>query len=64
MMSERKAWTDGMFVSSQHPEALTELDELASAYFEASNVGLCILDPSLHYIAINGTLARMNGVPA
>jgi formate hydrogenlyase transcriptional activator len=64
MMSERRAWTDGMFVSSQHPEALTELDELASAYFEASNVGLCILDPSLHYIAINGTLARMNGVPA
>jgi len=64
MMSERKAWTDGMLVSSQHPEALTELDELASAYFEASNVGLCILDPSLHYIAINGTLARMNGVPA
>lgn len=63
MMSERKTWTEGMFVSSQHPEALTELDNLASAYFEASSVGLCILDPSLHYIAINRTLAKMNGVP-
>jgi len=64
MMSERKAWTDGMFVSSQHPDALTELDELASAYFSASNEGLCILDPSLRYIAINRELAKMNGVPA
>jgi PAS domain-containing protein len=64
MMSDRKAWTEGMFVSSQHPEALTELDELASAYFSASSVGLCILDPSLHYIAINRELAKMKGVPA
>jgi len=57
MMSERKA-------SSRHPEALTELDELASAYFNASKVGLCILDSGFHYIAINGTLADMHGVPA
>ncbi|HKV80107.1 MAG TPA: cofactor assembly of complex C subunit B [Candidatus Sulfotelmatobacter sp.] len=64
MMSEHKTWTEGMFVSSQHPEALTELDELSSAYFDASNVGLCIFDPGLHYIAINRTLAKMNGVPA
>jgi PAS domain S-box-containing protein len=27
-------------------------------------VGLCILDPNLHFIAINRTLARMNGIPA
>jgi PAS domain S-box-containing protein len=62
-MSERK-FSQKMFVSSQHPEALTELDELASAYFNASDVGLCILDPGLHYIAINRTLANMNGVSA
>jgi len=41
-----------------------ELDELAAAYFTASNVGVCILDPGLRYIAINRTLADMNGVPA
>ena len=57
MMSERK-------ISLQHPEALTELDELASAYFNASKVGLCILDSGLHYIAINRTLAEMNGISA
>jgi len=50
--------------SSQHPEALAELDKLASAYINASKVGLCILDPGLHYIAINRTLADMNGVAA
>jgi len=63
MMSEDKA-SQKMLVSSLHPEALTELDELAATYFSASNVGLCILDPGLHYIAINRTLADMNGVPA
>ena len=50
--------------SSQHPEALAELDKLASAYINASKVGFCILDPGLHYIAINRTLADMNGVAA
>ncbi len=62
MMSEKTS--QKMFVSSQHPEALTELGGLASAYFNASDVGLCILDPGLHYIAINRTLADMNGVSA
>src|ERR1700757_4699147 len=64
MMSEKWTSAEGMFVSSQHPEALAELDELASSYFNASNVGLCILDPSLHYIAINRRLAEMNGISA
>jgi hypothetical protein len=54
MMSERKTWTEGMFGSFQHPEALTELDKLASAYFETSNVGLCILDPNLHFAQSTG----------
>ncbi len=57
MLSER-------MISSQHPEALNELDKLASAYFNASKVGLCILDSGLHYIAVNRTLADINGVPA
>ena len=64
MMSEWKVSTDRMFVASQHPGASIELDELAAAYFTASNVGVCILDPGLRYIAINRTLADMNGVPA
>jgi formate hydrogenlyase transcriptional activator len=64
MMSEHKTSAEGMFVSSQHPDPLTELNKLASAYFNASNVGFCILDPGLHYIAINRKLAEMSGVPA
>lgn len=64
MMSEPKESAEKMFVSTQHPEALSELDKLASSYFQASNVGLCIVDSGLHYIAINKSLAEMNGVPA
>jgi formate hydrogenlyase transcriptional activator len=63
MMSEGKI-SQKVFVSSQHPEALTEIDKLASAYFNASDVGLCILDPGLHYIAVNRAQAKMNGVSA
>jgi transcriptional regulator with PAS, ATPase and Fis domain len=64
MMTEPKTPAGRMFVLPQHPEALTELDKLASAYFKASDVGLCVIDSGLHYIAINKALAEMNGVPA
>ncbi len=50
---------------SQEPaEALLESEQLLSAYFSASKVGLCILDADLRYLAINKTLAEMNGIPA
>ena len=45
-------------------EALIESEPLLRAYFNASKVGLCILDADLRYLAINQTLADMNGVPA
>jgi hypothetical protein len=64
MMSEQKAAAEKMFFSTAHPEDLSEIDMLASAYFSASNVGLCTVDSSLHYIAINKTLAETNGIPA
>jgi formate hydrogenlyase transcriptional activator len=46
------------------PEALAEPEKLLAAYFNSSTVGLCVLDPDLRYIAINKTLAEMNGIPA
>jgi len=50
---------------SQEPaEALLESEQLLSAYFSASKVGLCVLDAHLRYLAINKTLAEMNGIPA
>jgi formate hydrogenlyase transcriptional activator len=43
---------------------LMESEQLLSAYFKASHVGLCILDTDFRYLAINDTLAEMNGAPA
>ena len=47
-----------------HPEALNEPEKLLAAYFNSSTVGMCILDTGFHYIAINQTLAVINGVSA
>jgi formate hydrogenlyase transcriptional activator len=47
-----------------HPEALNEPEKLLAAYFSSSTVGLGILDSELRYLAINHTLAAMNGIPA
>jgi formate hydrogenlyase transcriptional activator len=46
-----------------HPEAFSDPDRLLAAYFSSSTVGFCILDSELRYLAINETLAKMNGVP-
>ncbi len=45
-------------------EALLESEEFLGAYFNASRVGFCILDTDFRYLAINHTLAEMNGIPA
>lgn len=45
-------------------EVLIESEPLLTAYFNASKVGLCILDRDFRYLAINQTLAEMNGIPA
>ncbi len=50
--------------SQESAEALLESEQLLSAYFSASRVGLCILDSDFRYLAINRTLAEMNGIPA
>lgn len=46
------------------PKALSEPEKLITAYFSSTTVGMCILDTDLRYIAINQTLAEINGVPA
>jgi|SRR5271165_5084648 len=50
--------------SREPAEALLESEQLLSAYFSASKVGLCILDTDFRYLAINRSLAEMNGIPA
>jgi formate hydrogenlyase transcriptional activator len=44
--------------------ALSEPEKLLAAYFTSSTVGLCVLDRHFRYIAINHTLAEINGFPA
>lgn len=48
--------------SSVH--ALNYAEQLLTAYFRASKIGLCILDSEFRYLAINSSLAEMNGMPA
>ncbi|MGB6405492.1 MAG: PAS domain-containing protein, partial [Candidatus Sulfotelmatobacter sp.] len=50
--------------SREPAEALLESEQLLTAYFSAAKVGFCILDTDLRYLAINHTLAEMNGIPA
>jgi formate hydrogenlyase transcriptional activator len=45
-------------------EALLESEEFLGAYFNATRVGFCILDTDFRYLAINHTMAEMNGIPA
>jgi formate hydrogenlyase transcriptional activator len=45
-------------------EALLESEQLLTPYFSESKVGFCILDADFRFLAINHTLAEMNGVAA
>lgn len=45
------------------PETIMKSEPLLTAYFKATRVGLCILDTEFRYLAINDTLAEMNGRP-
>jgi formate hydrogenlyase transcriptional activator len=55
---------DVVFHRYDAAEALLESEQLLAAYFRASRVGLFILDSNLRFLAINQTLAEMNGIPA
>jgi len=48
---------------SRPPQEFSEPEQLLSAFFSASNVGLSIVDTQLNYQAINKSLAEMNGFP-
>src|SRR5882757_8660179 len=63
-MSADSSLNHSTLIPFAHPEALSEPEKLLAAYFSSSTVGLCILDTDLHFLAINPTLADMNGIPA
>ncbi len=47
-----------------YPEALSDPEKLLAAYFKSSTVGLGIVDSEFRYVAVNHTLAEINGIPA
>ena len=49
--------------SAIQPRISAEQERLIGTYFSSSAVGLCILDSRLRYVAINDTLAKINGLP-
>ncbi len=53
-----------MSMSNDPAGALLEAQELLAPYFSASRTGLAILDNDLRFVAVNQTLAEMNGIPA
>ena len=64
MLSDFGASGAGERIRFAHPGALTDPEQLVTAYFNSSTVGLSILDSELRYLAINAALAAMNGRPA
>lgn len=50
--------------SPEPAEALLESEQFLAVYLSASRVGLVILDSDLRFVAINQTLAEMNGISA
>lgn len=63
MMTDSENIERGLFVALEHPEALTEPEELLKAYSNSTNIGLCLLDSGFRYLAINRTLAAIHGLP-
>jgi len=64
MPNDPASFGAGDLIPFAHPEALSEPEKLLASYFTSSTVGLCILDSNLRYLAINETLAEINGIPA
>jgi formate hydrogenlyase transcriptional activator len=46
------------------PEALREWEQLWAIHSSASNVGLCILDRTFHFLVVNPVLPEIDGIPA
>ncbi|HUA14176.1 MAG TPA: sigma 54-interacting transcriptional regulator [Verrucomicrobiae bacterium] len=64
MSTDFGALQAGELIPFAFPEGLAEPEKLLAAFFSSSTIGLCILDTELRFLAINKTLAAMNGIPA
>src|SRR5450631_1402724 len=64
MLRDSFAFGAGDLVPFAHRPAFPDPENLFADYFNSSSVGLCILDLEFRYLAINNTLAEINGIPA
>lgn len=51
-------------VAFTHRGELSDQEKLLGEHFSAADIGFCIIDAKLRYVAINDTLAAINGKPA
>ena len=64
MMADRKKTSPpNLLISSEFSDTLASPEEVFSEYFQSSNIGICVFDENLRFIAINKTLAEINGIP-
>jgi formate hydrogenlyase transcriptional activator len=63
-MANESRFAAGNVNPSAFSQAFSEPEKLLAAYFHSSTVGLCIVDSELRYLAVNETLAQMDGLPA
>src|SRR5579884_534900 len=64
MIDDQNRSPEGVYVSGEYPESRNKIEKLLSNYVNSSQVGLCILDADLRFLAVNKALADMNRVPA
>ncbi len=64
MLRDSFAFGTGVLAPFVHRDALPDPESLFADYFDSSSVGLCIFDLGFRYLAINNTLAEINGIPA
>jgi formate hydrogenlyase transcriptional activator len=64
MMNERRSPDSDPSKIFSQPDAFAEPEKLLAAYFSSQTIGLAVTDSNLRCIAINETLARMNGITA
>ncbi len=64
MLRDSFAFGTGVLAPFVHRDALPGPESLFADYFDSSSVGLCILDLEFRFLAINNTLAEINGIPA
>jgi formate hydrogenlyase transcriptional activator len=64
MLADSGASATNDLISFAHPKSFSEPEKQLAASFNSSTVGLCLFDADLRYIAINKTLAEINGIAA